>query len=160
MKTTRLPLFVPSPQACRAGFTLMEILIALSIFGAGLVMAASLFPAGVSEHEKAVEHTLGTIMCNNGVAMARTQLLHDETTGVPKDANGILNKLQAYPSGNAKPLFQFMITCANDGPVDTVTGKYPNKYTITVTPYKGVAPFVGTPPPSLAVKSPLNRTTP
>lgn len=163
MKTMRSTISFRAGRAPRAGFTLMEILIALSIFGAGLVMAASLFPAGVSEHQKAVEHTLGTIMCGNGVAIARTQLQHDETSGVPKDPNAILNTLQAYPTGKVKPLFQFMIACTRDSAdptaaMDPVTRKYPNVYKITVTPYKGGSPFPGTPTPSLVVKSPLSTT--
>ena len=151
-----------------SGFTLMEILIALSIFGAGVVMAASLFPAAGSEHQKAVEYTLGTIMCNNGVALARSQLQQNATTGVPTDPAGILTANVAYPTwkndppvkvvptSTAEPLYQIKIACQHaTGVKNATTGVFDNLYLVTVTPYEGGMVFPGSPGPSLAVKVPL-----
>lgn len=156
MTTTRLTI-PPRARRCDAGFTLMEILIALAIFGAGLVMAACLFPAGVSEHQKAVDYTVGTLLCNNGVALARAQLQHDSTTGVPKDPQGLLvaNKLLNYPSDNTAAIYQFKIACVGVGGSDGGSpAAYYNNYQITVTPYKGGSVLSSTTP--LIVKTPLN----
>lgn len=136
-----------------AGFTLMEILIALAIFGAGLIMSACLFPAAVSEHEKAVEYTLGTIMCNNGVALARVQLKHNAAAGTVTDP--ILDSTQPYPSDNPKSIFGFKIKCEHITPTADLGGKFSNNYNITVTPCKADTPFVGMSP--LVVKTPLNQ---
>ena len=172
MTATRWTTF-PSARQRNAGFTLMEILIALTIFGVGLIMAASLFPAGVSEHEKAVEDTLGTIMCNNGLAIARTQLRHDENSGLIDLAHGTdpqniscpqprgvtpVQNLRPYPSDNPTPLFQFAIQCCHvsysGGSVTPDLGaKFSNKYTITITPFRGGFPIVNA--PTLTVTSPL-----
>ncbi|MCY2927045.1 MAG: prepilin-type N-terminal cleavage/methylation domain-containing protein [Planctomycetota bacterium] len=137
-----------------AGFTLMEILIALAIFGAGLIMSACLFPAAVSEHQKAVEYTLGTIMCNNGVALARVQLKHNAAAGTVTDP--ILDSTQPYPSDNPKSIFGFKIKCEHTpAAADLPGGKFSNNYSVTVTPCKADIPFAGVSP--LVVKTPLSQ---
>lgn len=58
----------------RAGFTLMEILIAVAVTGIGMSMISCLFPLAIKEHQTAVENTVGTMMCKNGLAMVKARL--------------------------------------------------------------------------------------
>lgn len=60
----RLPL-----RRSRAAFSLAEILIAIGILGIGLGMVATLFPAAVTENTKSVDGVIGTMICNNAIAL-------------------------------------------------------------------------------------------
>ncbi len=62
----------------RRGFTLAELLLAVAIMGIGLSMAAALLPVGISETERAMNNSLGTIICRNGLAVAKTYITHTE----------------------------------------------------------------------------------
>ena len=66
------------------GFTLSEMLVAIFIMGIGLTMAASLFPVAVKENEASTNYTVGTIICQNGLSIAKANL----KTGDLPTANG------------------------------------------------------------------------
>lgn len=126
--------------SARAGFTLMEILIALSIFGVGLAMAAALFPAAVGEHEKAVEYTLSTMMCNNAIAQAKSQLVHykagtplpQATTIKGSDASGYFK----FPSDTTdpNPYYKYKVNSVAKAAGAAATD---NSYDIVVEAFKG-----------------------
>ena len=60
-------------RACR-GFTLAELLIAIGILGVGLTMSAALFPAGLEANKNSVNDLTGTLLCQNGLAVASVTL--------------------------------------------------------------------------------------
>lgn len=64
----------------RRGFSLTEVLIALGIFVAGLAMAAALYPAALSENQDSVDQVRGSIICRNGLAVAKLKIKHDDVT--------------------------------------------------------------------------------
>jgi len=87
------------------GFSLVELMIALGILGIGFAMAAALFPAALKQTELSYNDTIGTIIAQNGLAVARAILTgsavgvdpnvhviaQDGTIGPPIDPN-----LRAY----------------------------------------------------------------
>ena len=58
----------------RGGFTLAEILIALGILAIGMSMVAAIFPAAMELNRISANSTLGTIICENGLALAEMVL--------------------------------------------------------------------------------------
>ncbi len=56
------------------GFTLAEILIALGILAIGMAMVAAIFPAALEFNRASTNSTLGTIICENGLALSELKL--------------------------------------------------------------------------------------
>ena len=70
-----------APRSLRpAGFSLAELLIAIAILGVGLAMAAALFPAGILATQNSANDILGTIICQNGQAVAKGLLLYSDVS--------------------------------------------------------------------------------
>ena len=67
---------------CRQGFTLIEILIAIGILSVGLLCAAALFPAAVMENQNAYSNSMGALICENGLAILRSKMRHEEISVV------------------------------------------------------------------------------
>jgi len=71
-----------SPRRRRpGGFTLAEVLIAIGLMGVGLTMAAALFPAAIKEHQKSYNDAVGTFICENAFAVAKTKLTAADVSG-------------------------------------------------------------------------------
>jgi len=70
--------------AGRSGFTLIEILMAIGILAVGLLMAAALFPTAVKVNQYAYNNSMGSLICENGLAVLRSKLNHD-LINVPGD---------------------------------------------------------------------------
>ena len=66
------------------GFTLAELLIAIGILGVGLTMSAALFPAGLKANKGTADDLKGTIVCKNGLAIARRVLRQSD---IPTDGS-------------------------------------------------------------------------
>lgn len=64
--------FYSPPPRCRAGITLVEVLIAIGIIAIGLTSVMSLIPAGKSEAGKAVIYDRAATMAMNGLSDAVT----------------------------------------------------------------------------------------
>ncbi len=62
--------------AARRGFSLVEILLSLGILSVGLTMVAALFPAGMFLSKKSQELTMGSLVADNGRAVAMAKLRH------------------------------------------------------------------------------------
>ncbi len=54
--------------------------MATMILGVGLAMAAALFPAGIKANENSTRDTIGTIICKNGITIARAMLVDGDVT--------------------------------------------------------------------------------
>jgi len=68
------------------GFSLIEILIAIGILGVCLPMAAALFATAVKENEGSYENSMGSIICDNGLAVVKMKVPYssaDLTTFAP-----------------------------------------------------------------------------
>ena len=92
----------------RGGFTLSEILIATAILGVGLVMIIAVFPVAIEQNKDSTSDTLGTIICENGLAAAKaawTDPLGVSTTFNPALIDTVLvldgNYPTAQPAGSA-----------------------------------------------------------
>ncbi len=72
------------PQA--GAFTLTEVLISIAIMGVGLTMAAALFPSAIKENEKSFNSSTGTLIAQNGLAIAKAVL----TTSNLRDPSGTI----------------------------------------------------------------------
>lgn len=57
-----------------SGFTLAELLISIGILGVGLTMSAALFPAGLDANKDSANDLLGTMICQNGLAIAKAKV--------------------------------------------------------------------------------------
>lgn len=55
------------------GFSLTELMIAIGILAVGMVMAGSLFPAAMQANRRSVANVLGSIICENGLAIAKAR---------------------------------------------------------------------------------------
>jgi prepilin-type N-terminal cleavage/methylation domain-containing protein len=79
----------------RRAFSLTELLIALGIMAIGLSMAAALFPTAIKLNEQSGQDSIGTIIAENGLAVAQIQgaairaiLAPDPNSGlIPIDGN-------------------------------------------------------------------------
>ncbi|MFA6135358.1 MAG: type II secretion system protein [Phycisphaerae bacterium] len=60
MKTTR-----------RGGFSLAELMIAIGIMGVGITLVATIFPTALKQNEFSNNDTMGTLIAENGLAMAQ-----------------------------------------------------------------------------------------
>ena len=59
-----------------AGFSLVEMLLAIGILGACLAMTASLFPPAVKQAADSQRNVLGTIICQNALGVCKAKLAH------------------------------------------------------------------------------------
>ena len=69
------------PQRRRAGFSLIELLVSMGIMVIGLVMAGTLFPAAIKQTSRSTDDTIGTIICQNALAVAKARLTHADMNG-------------------------------------------------------------------------------
>jgi len=60
----------------QGAFTLAELLIAVAVLGVGLSMVASLFPAALRENQRSTDDVLGSIICQNGLAVVKSKVTH------------------------------------------------------------------------------------
>ncbi|MCD4825450.1 MAG: prepilin-type N-terminal cleavage/methylation domain-containing protein [Phycisphaerae bacterium] len=68
------------PAGRRAGFTLMELMIAIGILGVGMVMVTSVFPAAIKEAEVSSNSIVGTMICENGLNIAKFKFRQGDVT--------------------------------------------------------------------------------
>jgi prepilin-type N-terminal cleavage/methylation domain-containing protein len=67
--------------ARRRGFSLIELLIAISVLGIGLAMAGMLIPTAMKRTQSSVDDVLGSIMAENALATAKAKLHFDASSG-------------------------------------------------------------------------------
>jgi len=67
------------PHARRKGFSLAELLISIGILSIGLSMSAMLFPAALKENERSLNNVVGTLVCENTLALGK-MILHADNT--------------------------------------------------------------------------------
>ncbi|MFM7052584.1 MAG: prepilin-type N-terminal cleavage/methylation domain-containing protein [Planctomycetota bacterium] len=73
----------------RAGFSLVEMLLAVFILGIGVISIATLFPAGIALQRQASDDTIGPLVAQNAFATIRSKLSQEdfgrfEDFGLPK----------------------------------------------------------------------------
>jgi len=57
----------------RRGFSLTELMISIGILAVGLTMAGALFPAALQASRESLKDVLGSIICENGLAIAKAR---------------------------------------------------------------------------------------
>jgi len=57
----------------RQGFSLAELMISIGILAVGLTMAGALFPAALQASRESLKDVLGSIICENGLAVAKAR---------------------------------------------------------------------------------------
>lgn len=55
------------------GFSLTELMISIGILAVGMVMVGSLFPAAMQANRRSVNNVLGSIICENGLSIAKAR---------------------------------------------------------------------------------------
>ncbi|MDY6913529.1 MAG: prepilin-type N-terminal cleavage/methylation domain-containing protein [Planctomycetota bacterium] len=79
-------------------FSLVELMISIAILGIGLTMAAALFAAAINRNESSVDDAIGTIICENGLAVAKARLVNgDLAVGNLSIASQLTEPDLAYP---------------------------------------------------------------
>jgi prepilin-type N-terminal cleavage/methylation domain-containing protein len=169
------------PGRQRGGFTLAEILVALGILAIGMSMVAAIFPAAMEFNRASTNDTLGTIICENGLAISELELTAEVVNVSPtptvltvfaddtKDDH-IKKAAQRYPTGktDSRTGFVMMVrkltATGSISQVVTVAYRKTDKdntvalvpVTCTITGGKDVSGGAG----NLRIGSPLiNRTT-
>ena len=66
---------------------MMELLFSIGIFAVGMSLIAGLFPAAIKESEATVKDYEGPTICENGLAIVKARLEHDDAGGSGNDAN-------------------------------------------------------------------------
>jgi len=120
-------------SARASGFTLAELLISIGILGVGLTMSAALFPAGLEANKHSADDLVGTIICQNGLAMAKARVttLHVPTTDCVElhEIGTLFSPAELkYPSGSDGNTAFFVLGR------QIMTGK--NEYDLTVIAYE------------------------
>lgn len=75
----------PGAHAGAGAFTLMELLIAIAILAVGLAMAGAMLPAGIVANQYSAKDLTGTMICQNGLAIARARLADGLTISTTLD---------------------------------------------------------------------------
>ena len=120
-------------SARASGFTLAELLISIGILGVGLTMSAALFPAGLEANKNSANDLLGTMICQNGLAMAKARVttLHLPTIDCVElhRIDGLFTSAELkYPYGSDGNTAFFVLGR------QIITGK--NEYDLTVIAYQ------------------------
>ena len=75
----------PLPAQRQAGFTLVEVLIAVALAGVALTMAAAMFPAAIKENANSYNDSVGVMIARNGLTIARSVLDEGDVTSATLD---------------------------------------------------------------------------
>lgn len=62
----------------RAGFSLVEVLLAIFILGIGVISIAALFPAGIAQQRQSVDDVMGPIVAENALSILRSKLTQED----------------------------------------------------------------------------------
>lgn len=86
----------------RKGFSLTEVLLALSILGIGMAMVMAVFPAAVAENRNSVQNVLGTIICENGLSICKVRVPRASITGTElMPISTLSSEERSYPAEEA-----------------------------------------------------------
>ncbi len=84
-----------------SAFTLTEVLISIAIMGVGLTMAAALFPSAIKENEKSFNSSTGTLIAQNGLAIAKAVLQESTVTWDPINPSDLVRIADESTLGTA-----------------------------------------------------------
>jgi prepilin-type N-terminal cleavage/methylation domain-containing protein len=89
-----------------AGFSLVEVLIAMGIFAVGFVSVAAMFPAGAMLQRETVADVESQLVSRNAAAQVRSHRLTfvNDTWAVAAASKVDLCKTSGLPTGNLEPL--------------------------------------------------------
>ncbi|MHC4561982.1 MAG: PulJ/GspJ family protein [Planctomycetota bacterium] len=71
----------------RRAFSLAELMIAIGILAIGLVMAGALFPAAMQMNRRSSRDVIGSIICENGLAMTKVRFASGAVSPPPRGSN-------------------------------------------------------------------------
>ena len=60
------------------GFSLIELLLAIFILALGIISIAALFPAGISQQQKAADEVVGSIVAQNALSIIRSRMSQED----------------------------------------------------------------------------------
>jgi len=110
----------------KQGFTLAEILVALGVLAIGMSMVAAIFPAAMVLNRRSQNSTLGTIICENAMALAEMALTAQNvesasgnllTVYADSRNEAYLSRIkQRYPTESAEPTRTGFVLMAREVP--------------------------------------------
>jgi prepilin-type N-terminal cleavage/methylation domain-containing protein len=80
-------------QPAQAGFTLVEVMIALGIMVIGFSMLATSFPVAIVENRESVNKTMSAMICQNAVGVVRSRFSHKAGVNGAPTLNGVVSVL-------------------------------------------------------------------
>jgi len=96
-------------RARREGFSLTEVLLALSILGIGLAMVMAVFPAAIEESRNSVENVLGTIICENGLSICKVRVPRASVAGTTLAPVALSSSARTYPADSNDATRGFLV---------------------------------------------------
>ncbi len=98
------------------GFTLVEMMVAVVVFGIGLTMVAGLFPAALTLNRSSTSAVVGGIVCENALSIAQMRLTHQDMQDLDVGRDG-LTRLDDLSVGGSPLISQTdsMYPIPNDG---------------------------------------------
>lgn len=91
-------------RADSAGFTLVEMLLAIFILGIGVISIAALFPAGIALQRQAADDVIGPIVAKNAFASIRAKLSQDDFGSFQDFGVAPSYILAQGPAGTVRPV--------------------------------------------------------
>ncbi len=64
----------PAKTACRAGFSLVELLLSVFILAIGIISVSALFPAGIAQQQQSNDDQLGPVVAESALGLLRSRL--------------------------------------------------------------------------------------
>lgn len=92
----------------RRGFSLPELMISIGILAIGLAMVAAVFPAAIAMNRRSVKSVIGTIIAEDGLALAKAAMASGAIQIDNPNSSGVLQELADDSLGNQDPFTKEM----------------------------------------------------
>ena len=97
-----------APGRRQRGFSLPELMISIGILAIGLAMVAAVFPAAIALNRRSVKSVIGSIIAEDGLALAKAAMASGAIEIDNPNSSGVLQELADDSLGNQDPFTKEM----------------------------------------------------